>query len=140
MVTEGKVAVARSADGKVRGSPAHPSATLEAGDLAAITSDGRVRIQHGIAPEPYVAWSHGRLVFDDTPLAEVLAQISRWYDVDAPAADSIAARRRLTASYSTESLADILPLIAASLDLRVERHGRAIMFHAKGALPAGGAS
>jgi len=88
-------------------------------------------VRHGVSPEPYVAWAGGRLVFDDTPLADVLAQLGRWYDVDARAADSVAARRRLTAAYSNEPLADILRLIAASLDLRVERHGRSVTFSAR---------
>ena len=30
---------------------------------------------------PFVAWRHGRIVFDNTPLETILGELSRWYDM-----------------------------------------------------------
>ena len=30
---------------------------------------------------PFVAWRHGRIVFDNTPLETILCELSRWYDI-----------------------------------------------------------
>jgi transmembrane sensor len=63
----------------------------------------------------------GRLAFDETPLAEVVAQLGRWYDAPFRIADPALASRTLTASFTTEPLADVLAALAPVLDVRFDR-------------------
>ena len=44
------------------------------------THDGRMRI-HTVDPQVSLGWIHGRFVFENETLEEILKQLGRWYDV-----------------------------------------------------------
>lgn len=66
----------------------------------------------------YIGWTEGRLVFDDTPLPKVARQLERWYGLEVrlqhPALDSL----RLTANLKSQSMRDVLDVVAATFDIR----------------------
>lgn len=121
-VAEGSVAVA-AAD--------RPPANLvlHRGDLARLDSTGDLRVEHGIAIDQYLAWTQGRLEFVNAPLRDVIPELVRWYDLDIRLGDSNLATRPLTASLGTESADEMLRLLEASLQVRVERHGHVVTLH-----------
>ena len=96
---------------------------LAAGDRAELGANGRVVAMRGAATGADTAWMHGRLVYQGTPLAAVRADLRRWYGVDVQVADPALAARRLTATFENDSIADVLDVVARSLDARVERTG-----------------
>ena len=117
-VEEGIVALADSARARTdRGT------TIRAGQRGRLAAGGQVRVTTDA--DAALAWTHGELAFDNRPLAEVLPEISRRFDVDVRA-DAAMAGRRLSARFAAQSLDDVLNALAASLDVRVERNGRAI--------------
>lgn len=107
------------------------SLVLHARDLVQLEGDGRsTTLVHGVEPADYLAWTEGRLAFHDTPLREVIAELQRWYDGDLlQLADTSIGSRRLTASFTNESLPIVIDRIALSLDLREERHGQTVVLH-----------
>jgi ferric-dicitrate binding protein FerR (iron transport regulator) len=124
VVSEGTVAFAvDSSQGMV----------LQAGSLARLDrGSGRtvLTVTHGVDVTAYLGWTEGRLVFQDTPLHEVIAELRRWYDRDLlELADTSIGSRRLTASFTNESLPIVIDRIALSLDLREERHGQTVVLH-----------
>jgi ferric-dicitrate binding protein FerR (iron transport regulator) len=106
-------------------------AVLTAGQLARLTAGGRTTVVSGTNIEQYFAWTQGRLLFKNTPLREVLHQLSRWYDVDCGLSEDALGDRLLTASFSGEPTAEVLDFIALSLGVRYERHGRVVTFYPK---------
>jgi transmembrane sensor len=116
-------AVALREDSAVR-----PLVTLGRGDRARLDSVGTAVLTRDVNLAPYVAWTQGRLVFDATPLNEAVPALSRWYDLDIRLADPGLAGRRLSATFGTEPVAQVLELIARSLDARVARDGRTVVF------------
>lgn len=100
--------------------------TLRPGQVARAEAGGAARLDDGATVDALLAWTDGRLVFEDTPLREVAAEIGRWYDVDVRLADDGLGERRLTASFGDEPVSQVLDLIALSLDLRYDRDGREI--------------
>jgi len=70
-----------------------------------------------------MAWTQGRLVFRDSPLTLVGAELYRWYGVRLRIADSSLANLHLTASFSGEPVDRVLNVIALTLGARVERQG-----------------
>jgi transmembrane sensor len=123
VVAEGKVAL------RPAGSPAGSGTALSPGDLGKLDASGIATVTSGVDVDRYLGWTKGRLVFDDTPLREVLPQLSHWYDVDFELADGALASRRLTATVAGEALPQTLELLASSLDLRYERHDRTVVFY-----------
>jgi ferric-dicitrate binding protein FerR (iron transport regulator) len=132
VVASGTVAVRRA------GAPARDPGTLlrarQAGIVAA--SDGAVTVLRDADLEPMLAWTEGRLVFDDTSLREVAAALERWYGVRVHLADEALADRRLTASFAGEPLTQVLDVISMSLGIRHERRDGEIVL--SGSLRAGG--
>jgi len=105
-------------------------AVLTAGQLGQLGKSGDALVRSGVDVARYLAWTEGRLVFEDTPLRDVLDQLSRWYDLDFRLADSALGGRRLTATMAGEDMSQTLELLASSLDLRYERHGSTVTLYA----------
>lgn len=75
-------------------------------------------------PNP-AAWATGEFIYDNTPLPEVLSELSEYYDVTLVAFDaghSSGESRSLSGEFSTSSLQGILNLINSALgtDIQIE--------------------
>jgi len=64
-------------------------------------------------------------------MTEVAAALGRWYNLDVRLADAIVAQKRLTASFKEEPVSEVLRLIGATLDARIERHGNVATIRAR---------
>jgi ferric-dicitrate binding protein FerR (iron transport regulator) len=80
-------------------------------------------MQSAVSLEEYTAWTDGRLVFAATPLSEVIQRLSRWYDVEIRLGDPDLGRETFTASLTHEPISDVIKLLAATVQARVEQHG-----------------
>lgn len=110
---------------------------LVPGDLGRLTADGRTTHERGVPVDAYLAWLDGRLVFRDTPLAEVLRTLDRWHDVDVRLADSALATMPFTGELSDASFPMSIELVSRALGLRVRRAGEVTVLerpvtHARG--------
>lgn len=136
LVASGKVALRQRSPAAPAATPADslPLVTLSEGDLARLDSAGAATVTR-VDPASYLAWTHGALVFNGTPLRDVLPQVARWYDLDIRLADASLGSRRLTATFRDQSVSAVLDLMALSLDIRVERRGQAVVFHPASSSP-----
>jgi transmembrane sensor len=115
VVAEGSVALGAAALGAARRVP------LTAGQLGTLGRGHAIPVVRRVNVAAHLGWLDGRLVFDETPLPEVVAQLGRWYDASFRIADPALATRTLTASFSTEPLGDVLAALAPVLDVRFDR-------------------
>lgn len=60
------------------------------------------------------AWKDGVLVFDNTAMPDVLRRLERWYGVEFVVEDEVIDSYRLTATFSSESIATILDYLRIS--------------------------
>lgn len=111
---------------------ARPLLTLTRGNLAELDSTGTAVLTRDVNLDPYVSWTQGSLVFDGTPLRDVVPMLARWYDLDIQLTDSALGGRRLTASFRDEPVSQVLELIGRSLEVQIERQGRSIVVSRKG--------
>lgn len=106
--------------------------TLRARDVA-IASDSGIDVRRDQDLDAYFAWTRGQLVFDNTPLSEVAAELSRWFDLDVEVVDSAIANRPYSATLLTSTPVDeLLQVIGMATDVRVERRGRTVRFTGPG--------
>jgi ferric-dicitrate binding protein FerR (iron transport regulator) len=119
-VSEGVVAV-RS------GNQPNVGDTLRARDVAT-ASDSAVIVSRDQDLDAYFAWTRGQLVFDNTPLREVAAELSRWFDVDIEVDSSVAGRTYSAQILTSTPIDEILQIVGSSADVRVERSGRSVRF------------
>jgi transmembrane sensor len=102
---------------------------LRARDRATVNPGGLVGIERSAVSDDDLAWIQGRLVFRDTPILQVGAELYRWYGVRLRVADSTLSNLHLTASFSGESVDRVLNVIALSLGARIERQGNVATLH-----------
>lgn len=100
---------------------------LRAADVGRLDQNGTLTTTHHADVDGALAWTTGRLVFQDAPLRDVVAELGRWYDIDVQLRDSSIASRRLTATFTNESFPLVLERIALSLDVLVKRHGQTVV-------------
>ena len=101
---------------------------LEAGDVGRLTAKGRTDVRRGIDADSALGWLDGRLVFHDAPLADVLRDVGRWYDVDVSAEPALAALP-FTGTLAGGSADAAVELVAATLGLRIEHEGPRHVLH-----------
>jgi transmembrane sensor len=99
------------------------SERLHPGDVGTVDAAGRVEASRGTATADDLAWTRGRLVFRNAPIAELSSDLRRWYGVELQVTDSALLRRHFTGSFAGEPAQRVLDVIALALGARVERRG-----------------
>jgi transmembrane sensor len=125
-VTEGSVRLQRPV-GARSGAATDSGLVLRAGDRGALAAGGHPVAERGAAGPVDLAWTEGRLVFEDASAADVAAALRRWYGVELRFADAALAERHLTASFRDEPLADVLRVVALALGASMERRGDTVL-------------
>lgn len=68
-------------------------------------------ISHNTDTTKKVAWKRGELLFEETPLSEVVKMLERWHGVVIVVSDNAVLRHKFTGSFNSESLVQILELL-----------------------------
>jgi|CeladaMinimDraft_18_1061708.scaffolds.fasta_scaffold00222_9 transmembrane sensor len=138
VVAEGRVRLEQAPPGDAgdgreadRAAEERNAVVLEPGDLGRVTTRGEIEKQRGVAVDRYLAWTERRLVFTDTPLREIAAELQRWYDVDITISEEALGHRRLSAAFGHEPLDAVLDHLAIALGARVVRDGRTVTFQSR---------
>jgi transmembrane sensor len=96
------------------------AAQLRPGELGRLSVNGARVATARVNVDAHVGWTQGRLVFDGAPLDEVATHLERWYnirfEIREPSLDSL----RLTANLKSQSVRDVMDVIAASLGIQYE--------------------
>lgn len=116
VVTEGSVAVESKGSEPV---------TLVAGDRASVADAGSVRVERASASGDDMAWTTGRLIFNDAPVAQVTADLRRWYGIDLTVDSSLSART-VNATFDRGGADGVGKVLAAVLGGRLEQNGNAM--------------
>jgi transmembrane sensor len=111
-VAEGQVALTAGAGA---------GAALRPGDVAVIAPTGAIETRAMADLEPFVGWTRGELVFADEPLGDVLETLGRWYGVRIVLADPSLAGRPIRATYTTQSMTDVLALVTGAVGAHYRR-------------------
>ena len=121
VVAEGTVGVDPEGD-------ATPERELSRKQRAVVSSAGEVSVTSNVALDSYLAWREGRLVFNSTPLPDVIDDLERQYGLRIALLDSELADRRLTTTFENQSLGEVLDVVALSLDLGYRRTDSTVVF------------
>lgn len=95
---------------------------LRAGESGELVS-GTQRVQAGRASEADLAWTRGRLVFENAPIEQVMVDLRRWYGIELRLSDPSLGNQHITATFEGESAQQVLDIVALALGAQVERRG-----------------
>jgi len=115
-VTAGSVRVSRA-------SGTDTGVVLAARDAATLSGATAPTVARNSVTGDDTAFTRGALVLRDASLAQVAAEVRRWYGLELRVTDGAIAHRRLTATFAGESPEEAMAIIGAALGGRVERRG-----------------
>lgn len=114
-LTDGSVRIERK-DGSL-------VATLKPGEQFTSSADGTGFSVSRADTDAALAWTRGQFVFRDEPLADIMHDISLWYDVDFTVPKSLAGRRYSGELSRTETLEPLLKVLRLTGEMEFIDHG-----------------
>lgn len=123
-VTEGKVALRTT-----HSEDQDTSAVLLPRSLASTFNHRLKDVRKNVDLSTELAWTKGKLIFEETPFDEVVKRIERWYNIEVEAQVSIEDVIPLNAAFENTPLNEVLHDIAAALNLKYERDGQRVTFY-----------
>ncbi|MCO7520459.1 MULTISPECIES: FecR family protein [unclassified Pseudomonas] len=97
-------------------------ARLTAGQGSHIDPQGEVAAPYAIDANALTAWRHGKLVFDNAPLGEVVAEVSRYRAQPLRVAPGKVADLRLSSTFSSDDPDALLRALPNILPVAVRQH------------------
>ncbi len=100
-----------------------PEKVMEPGELVTYSAKRREMLADVKAakPEVHTSWKDGVLVFEDTPLAEVLEKVENIYGITFEVADSAIYDREITAGLPMEEISIVMPLLEQVLGYPIKQ-------------------
>jgi len=121
IVSEGQVALA--------GIKQQDEVLLHRNQVSRIIKGGSPSTAEAIRSDKYLAWLKNQMIFENATLAEVIKQLSRKYDVEFEVHDSSLLKRHIVATFSTESLSQIIRSLSLSLRFQYEQRGKIVSLY-----------
>ncbi|TPQ29219.1 FecR family protein [Methylomonas koyamae] len=102
---------------------------LRAGFSRRLDPEGHWQRQEKVDAEPVLAWTRGQLLFDHTPLADVIKELERYHSLHFVLADASLGRQTLSGRFDATDLQPFLQAVQSILPLRVQRSKDTIVLH-----------
>jgi transmembrane sensor len=119
-VAEGAVEVARCGHAAER----LPPTLLEAGERTELLASNGSPVRPVVLPSTApAAWQEGRLVYDNVRLADLVADVNRYYPPGVRLASPSVGAMRVTASFRTNEIPALLNALSATLPVKVDQVG-----------------
>ncbi|WP_126244054.1 FecR family protein [Chitinophaga rhizosphaerae] len=112
-------------EGKVKVSTAAGTRTIAPGEQAQ-AGNGRLDVRQNVNLDQVMGWKNGRFVFEGEPIARVMNQLSRWYDVEVGDIEQVDDRFYLDLPRS-KKLSDVLKALELTGKVKFKIEGKKII-------------
>ncbi len=85
-----------------------------------ITGSNISKLNKNANVEYNTAWKNGLLLFDNTPMDEVIKKMERWYGVSVNVEDPSILEYRFTANFKSESISQVLDILKLSSNIQYQ--------------------
>ncbi len=99
---------------------------LHRNQLSCVVKGGAPSTAEVIRTDKYLAWLKNQMVFENATLAEVIKLLSRKFDVEFKVLDPSLLNRHIMATYSNESLSQIIQSLSLSLRFEYKQQGKIV--------------
>jgi transmembrane sensor len=107
-------------EGDVNITTSDQQSALTAGQAATYDANGKLNPAIMPNPQTLTAWEHGKLVFADQPLADVLTQIARYHTVEFQIADPKLRELKISGTFKTANLQLLLETLEAGFSIKAQ--------------------
>lgn len=122
-VASGKVVVHTTDNPRAR---VHRSPIVLLADMVGTITDSSVTAASVRDLTPYTGWANGQLVIHDTPIAQALVVLGRWYGYEFRLQDSALAGRHLTNAFDPNAPEEMLAALKTILDVSMTFDGNVV--------------
>ena len=96
------------------------------GELVELSPTRHKLTRHVVKPEVFSAWASGTLVFDHTPMPEIIRLFRDTYGLEVVVADPDLLRQTVTGTLPNKNVDVLLQALSKSMSIRTERHGNKV--------------
>lgn len=121
-VVEGQVSLRSSNQAEL------DAVVIKKGELSTLLDKKIVTRPVRVDIDKYLAWLNRDLVFDNTPLFEVLNQLQRWYKLEFELPDPVYSSIRISGTIKRKPVNDIIEALSMMIDLEARREGNRVYF------------
>lgn len=93
---------------------------VSAGQAASFDRQGKVKAKTMPSPQALTAWEHGKLIFAEQPLEDVLSQIARYHTVEFQIADPKLRDMKISGTFKTTNLQLLLETLEAGFPIKAK--------------------
>ena len=93
---------------------------LTAGQAASYDANGKLNPTALTNPQELTAWEHGKLIFAEQPLGDVLTQIARYHTVEFQIADPKLRELKISGTFKTANLRLLLETLEAGFPIKAQ--------------------
>ncbi|MDD2426390.1 MAG: FecR family protein [Bacteroidales bacterium] len=117
---DGKILLAKEVKGE-GGAMMRRTIEMIPNETVIFNSNGVELINHNADTTKKVAWKRGELLFEETPMSEVVKMLERWHGAKIVVSDNTVLKHLFTGSFNSESLVQILELLkfTAPVDYKI---------------------
>jgi len=101
--------------------------SVKPGELAVFSRSGNTIKKFSADLDKYISWKSGKLIFRDDSMTTVLAKLGRWYNVEFQVVDEEMLGYEYSATFSGESLDQVLKMLSLSAPIYCEMVPRKIL-------------
>jgi len=113
-------------EGSVKVSKGDKMVLLHPGQQAVVQPEGaEIKVGYDVDTEEVVAWKNGLFVFNNTPLATIMKQLERWYDVEVVYQGKVPQDRFNGSISRNNNLSEVLKVLEYS-DIKFRVEGKTI--------------
>jgi ferric-dicitrate binding protein FerR (iron transport regulator) len=105
-----------------------PVLYMDPGQLVEYSTAGRRLAKKTIKPTLYTSWKDGKLIFEDTPLAQVAAIIEQTYGLKVVVEDKSLYRETITGTLRSDNVDLLLESLSLSISVGIERKHQKVIF------------
>jgi ferric-dicitrate binding protein FerR (iron transport regulator) len=104
---------------------------LSKDELSFISNDKNTHTPEKVDPDYRLGWLKGKLVFDNTPLNNVIDELVRFYDIPIAMKGIKYQNSGLTGTFSDQSLEDVLSMICLTFNLDYKKNEKGYYINEK---------
>lgn len=101
---------------------------MQPGELVEVAKEHLTLERKKVNPALYVSWTDRKLIFQETPLEEIIDLLKNNYGLEVQVADPALLKKKITTQVTSENVALLLELLGESLNVEVQRQGNHILF------------
>jgi transmembrane sensor len=104
-----------------------PMADLRAGEQVRIASAGKVISQGAVDMQQALAWTRGRIAFDNEVVAQVAAEFNRYNNVQISMEDGSVGELPISGTFNVHDVSTFVAFLGTLPHVRVEKRGDHIL-------------